>query len=468
MINKKKIIVVGSGPGGAISAFKLLEAGFDVILIERGKNFINDSIKPYSSSEMKYKYNNSGLTLTFGNSKINYVEGNCLGGGSEVNSGLYHRLPNNIFEKWKTDGNINYEYEDLINSYEEIEKELNISYAPEKFIPEASKLFSLGCERTNIECKEIPRWVKYEEDQVVKQSMTKTYLRKYLDNGGIVFENTEVLKFNLKDDKIEVYLKNEKNIRKIICNDIFLCAGAIHTPLILKRSGIDRNIGTNLKLHPTFKFVAMFDKKINDGNSGVPVHQAKIENNSITMGCSVSDKNYLSISLADSNNMNYLKEWQKMFTYYIMICPEGKGRVINLPFFNSPFVTFKLTKKDYEKIFLGIKSLASILFNAGAKILFPSAGINGYIKSINDLDKLKKSNINLMTIHLFSTVPMGSSPKNSGTNHYGKVWGFNNVYVNDASLLFDSPSVNPQGVILAFANLNIKKYISDYEKNRIR
>jgi hypothetical protein len=467
MKNKNKIVVVGSGPGGAITAWKLLKAGFEVVLVERGDNYINESINSYSSTEMKYKYNNGGLTLTFGKTNINYVEGNCLGGGSEVNSGLYHRLPNNIYEKWKADGFIDYDYQDLLNSYQEIEKDLNISYAPDGFIPKASTLFSIGCDKSKIECKEIPRWVRYENDQVIRQSMTKTYLRKYIDNGGFVLKNSEVIKFKSINDKLELLVKCGEEKLKIFCNDIFICAGAIHSPLILKRSGFVNNIGKNLKLHPTFKFIAMFDEEINDGNSGVPVHQAKIENNTITMGCSVSDKNYLSIGLSDSNNTNQIPEWKKMASYYVMICPEGKGKIFNLPFFKSPFVTFSLTKKDYQKLFLGIKSLANILFNAGAKNLFPSASINGYFKNINELNKLNKSNINLMTIHLFSSVPMGNSPTNSATNHYGKIWGADNVYVNDASLLHDSPSVNPQGVILAFANLNINNYIKNYEKNRL-
>ena len=40
---------------------------------------------------MREKYVNAGVNTTFGNCKITYVEGSTFGGGSEVNSGLYHR-----------------------------------------------------------------------------------------------------------------------------------------------------------------------------------------------------------------------------------------------------------------------------------------------------------------------------------------------------------------------------------------
>ena len=35
MINKKKIIILGSGPTGLITAWRLLERGFDVEIIEK-------------------------------------------------------------------------------------------------------------------------------------------------------------------------------------------------------------------------------------------------------------------------------------------------------------------------------------------------------------------------------------------------------------------------------------------------
>ena len=40
---------------------------------------------------MRRQYRNGGLTVALGRPSIAYTEGRCAGGGSEVNSGLYHR-----------------------------------------------------------------------------------------------------------------------------------------------------------------------------------------------------------------------------------------------------------------------------------------------------------------------------------------------------------------------------------------
>src|SRR5687768_493047 len=94
-----EIAVIGSGPGGAVTACLLAEAGRDVILIEEGRDS-EELCRPYSAREMELKYRNGGLTAALGTPKIAYVEGRCPGGGSEINAGLYHRPPPHLLEQW--------------------------------------------------------------------------------------------------------------------------------------------------------------------------------------------------------------------------------------------------------------------------------------------------------------------------------------------------------------------------------
>ena len=128
MKNKYKIIVIGSGPGGSISSFRLAQAGHEVLLLEEGGSYkVSDR---YDTQEMTEKYKNSGMTMTLGRPLINYAEGNCVGGGSEINSGLYHRIPEEILSKWENKNNLSFDREELYKSYKDIEDNLNISYMP--------------------------------------------------------------------------------------------------------------------------------------------------------------------------------------------------------------------------------------------------------------------------------------------------------------------------------------------------
>ena len=64
-----------------------------MLLIEEGDYLSLASCAPFSRDEMVQKYRNGGQTVALGANKISYVEGRCVGGGSEINSGLYHRTP---------------------------------------------------------------------------------------------------------------------------------------------------------------------------------------------------------------------------------------------------------------------------------------------------------------------------------------------------------------------------------------
>jgi hypothetical protein len=123
-----EIAVIGSGPGGSITACLLAEAGRDVLLIEEGPCLPLESCIPFSRQEMEQKYRNGGLTVALGKSKIAYVEGRCVGGGSEINSGLYHRTPPDILEEWRKEFQVEALTEaDLIPYFEACERELSVS-----------------------------------------------------------------------------------------------------------------------------------------------------------------------------------------------------------------------------------------------------------------------------------------------------------------------------------------------------
>lgn len=92
------IVVIGAGPGGAIAAALLADAGREVVLIEEGPHLPLESAPPFSRDEIAQKYRNGGITVAMGAAKIAYVEGCCVGGGSEINRGLYQRLPLEVLD----------------------------------------------------------------------------------------------------------------------------------------------------------------------------------------------------------------------------------------------------------------------------------------------------------------------------------------------------------------------------------
>lgn len=458
-----KIIVIGSGPGGCVPAVMCAEKGMDILMIESGSGFSKKSVDEFSSSELNFKYRNAGLTAAIGKPIINYAEGNCVGGGSEINSGLFHEIPDEILNKWELKNNIIFNKDDLRNAYSEIKKSINVSFMPKNSIPEASLLIKNTSDKLGWECNEVPRWYKYNSDgSSKKQSMSETYIPRFIEAGGKLLTNTEVdlVKKHNKRNVVNVIFKDGSQ-DSYTCDYLFIACGSIHSPFLLLKSGIKKNIGKGLKMHPSFKFTALFNKTINKDGMGVPVHQVKEFSPEISIGCSISNKPFLGISLNDTNNLELIENWENMATYYSMISPKGEGKVSKLPFFKSPFVSFNLSKEDKDNLRKSILLLGHLLFEAGAIKLFPSSNS----REISTLEELKVfeempiSKFNLMTIHLFSSIQMGGNQNSHPVTPEGCLREDDSIYISDGSILCDSPSVNPQGTIMALAHLNALNFI---------
>ena len=249
-----------------------------------------------------------------------------------------------------------------------LKKEINVSYLPESITPaKASLKLKEGADILGWQSMEVPRWYKFDSNGIgVKQSMTETYIKWYLEDGGKLLSNLYAYKIINKKNNWEVLCRNTKTnkFRVIITKYLFLCGGAISSPFLLKSSGIYNNVGKTLQMHPTIKVIAEFDEIVNFKNMGVPVHQVKEFSPLISFGCSISSKNHIALAMLD--NDKYLnrveKKWKKMAIYYAMIKPKGKGKIIKLPFSKDPLVQFKLEKIDLELLSEGLSKLCKMLF----------------------------------------------------------------------------------------------------------
>lgn len=465
-----EFLVVGSGPGGAVTAFELIKQKKKVLLIESGRNYPLSSCKPYSSLEMEQKYKYGGLNPTYNNPKVAYVEGSCVGGGSEVNSGFYHRTPNEIIDSWSKEYNIeNFSSSELEKHFKIIEKEISVSYLPKSVVPaKASLKLKEGADALGWQSMEVPRWFKFNNDGTgIKQSMTETFIKWYIDKGGELKSEVKAQNIFYDNKKWQVSCIDLKNQETIIINTkyLFLCAGAVSTPFLLRSSGIKKNIGNSLQMHPTVKAIAEFDEVVNYEDMGVPVHQVKEFSPDISFGCSISSQPHLALAMLD--NKKYLNRisnnWNKMAIYYAMIKPQGKGKIYKLPFFKDPLVKYSFTNSDLELLSDGLKKMSLMLFKAGAKTIYPSIKDFGKIENINQIDsipdRLSKTKTSLMTIHLFSSLPIGENPAKCPINSYGHLVGYKNIFINDGSMLPSAPGVNPQGTIMAIARRNVHKFL---------
>ena len=467
---RAEIVVVGSGPGGAITACLLAEAGRDVLLVEEGNFLSLDSCAPFSKQEMEQKYRNRGQTVAMGKNKIAYVEGRCVGGGSEINSGLYHRTPPDVLERWRKEFQVEgLNAADMQPHFETCERDVSVSLLPGT-APAASLKLHDGATRLGWKSLEIPRWFRHEAGAISgggkRQSMTETYVPRYLRAGGRLLPQTRAQQLQQNGAGWVVEAShNSSGIIRIAADALFLCAGAVHTPALLRRSNITGNIGSSLQVHPTVKIVARFSDTVNTNDMGVPVHQVKEFSPRLSFGCSISSPPYLALGLIDhpEASRQTSRTWQNTAIYYAMIVSEGQGTVQGIPGFRDPLVRYKLTETDRRNLADGLKKLSQILFESGATALYPSLTRGTELHCGSCIAKLPEilpeGLANLMTIHLFSSCPMGENKAKCAADSFGRVHGLKNLFINDASLLCTAPGVNPQGSVMAVARRNTLRFL---------
>ena len=470
---RAEIVVIGSGPGGAVTAATLASAGRDVLLIEEGADLAQDSCAPFSFAEMKQKYRAGGITAAFGKPGVAYAEGSCVGGGSEVNSGLYHRTPAAVIEQWARDYKIDfYTPEAMEPHFAACEAIMHPAGYPADS-PVASKILREGATSRGMSSHDVPRLVGFEDqfdEQGVaiskRRSMTETFLPAFLRDGGNLLANTRVQRLSRRRSGWEIHARYQGERPLLIRADkVFVCAGAVHTPALLQRSGISKNIGKTLSLQPMVKLTAEFDHDVNFVGMGIAGHQVNEFSPEYSFGCAISSRAHLAINLADEPGGPGLsvERHRKLISYYVMSRGSLDGAVHSLPGFSDPIVRYNLSPQEYSNLGDGVKGLARVLMAAGAQHVFTGLRETPIIESLEQTDNLPASYpadaSNIMTVHLMSTCPMGEDKRRAAVNSWGRVHGHAGLYVSDVSTLCTSPGVNPQGTIMALARRNAEHFL---------
>lgn len=460
-----------------MTARALAESGVDVLLVEEGAWVEPGTHQPYSVDQMRHQYRNAGLTVALGRPSVAYTEGCGAGGGSEVNSGLYHRPSAELLAEWSRVQHVEgLDVASLSPWHEHVERELSVAPWPDARLPMASELLRTGADRLGWSGFDVPRWARYSHDadgtHAHKQTMTRTYLPAAVGAGARLQTDTRVVRVRMRGGRAvgaDVERRSGRAVHheRIDADHVFVCAGATQSPALLQRTGLRRNIGPNLSVHPTVKVVAEFDDEVN-APGDLPTYQVKEFGSWLSFGGSASRPALIALSLSEhwQEFGDAAERWRHQNVYYAAIQSQGRGRVQVVPGFRDPVVTYRLTREDALRLRSGLARLMHLLLAAGARRLYPAyAGapvVTDTVEAAAAVRGFAPSRTSLMTVHLTGTVPMGEDIARAGADSFGRVHGVGHLHVNDASLLPWAPGVNPQGTVMAVAHRNVARFLQEH------
>jgi len=472
-----QVLVVGSGAGGAVTALMLAEAGFDVLVLEEGSRYTLSDFGKSPTEAMRQLYRQRGMTPILGPVPIGYVEGCCLGGSTEINSGFWHRPPREMLLRWRAQFDLADASEDELRPHcDWAEESLGVGLSPKTW-PKSTEVFARGIKTMGWSYEHVPRAAPNCNNTNscasgcptgAKQGMTRTIIPRVEAAGARV----------LCDCRVNLLLKKRGRVRGVVARlrreddseqmfrinaeHVFVCAGPTETPALLQRSGIRFHVGNTLRIHPYLKVAARYKEEIDAGNSVLPLVQVKEFWPDISLGGAYFSTGHLAMLLSENwpEVREKVQDHRNMAMYYVGVLGTGKGSVRPTVFGpDNTIIRYKLSDTDCRNLSTGLARLCALLLAGGAEEVYPSVygvpSMRTEMDAVRWLDTpLPKSSLSLVTVHAFSSCPMGERLDRCAADSYGKLHGFENLYINDASMLPDSPGVNPQGSVMAFARRN--------------
>jgi len=218
----KKVIVVGSGAGGATVARELSKKGIDVTIIEKG---------PSTKTELAYEnYENDDVG-------VEILKTSCVGGTTLVTAGNAIRTCQKQLKGMGID---------LEDDFIDIENEMNISTLPDSHFGKGTKLIMENAEVMGFKIQKMPKFIDPKKCipcgnctfgcSSDSKWTSKEYLNEAIDRGAQLIENTKVTDLIIDNGDIKGVKSNKK---EFLADFVVLSAGGIETPRILRKAGID-------------------------------------------------------------------------------------------------------------------------------------------------------------------------------------------------------------------------------------
>ena len=477
-MNKKTLIdienlVVGSGAGGSTTAYELIKKGKEVLILEEGID-INNLDRSNIGKCISKIYKNNGVTPIIssnGGPIIGYGQGCCVGGSTYVNAGYFSNTPEWVYADWLKQNKTVMKYDEFLSLIKEIRDEINICTEKlTEYDGDSEKLYQISKKKGF----KVEKCERFSSGIINKQknNMNNTYHKEILKKNFKILSNSRVVKIKTNGNKAyEVEVKNtEKNeIFRIKFKNLFINCGPISSPHLLMKNNLIKykKNQNNFKFHINFRVIVKFKKNVNfnfnrNYNPDAPVSiyfLREFEKEGVLVSAANSELPYLLATASHFNN-DICNDINRNFSQYAMYIYQIKsfssGQVKS--FFNNPYVDYKFNLFDIEQIKKAILRCSKIFLSADTElILFPiesSKPIKSFKDSQDLSENLDHRKLHLISVHGMSSLSCGD--ENSLTEFNGKLKNFENIYVNDASILPDNTGESPQASIMAFAKYSLK------------
>jgi choline dehydrogenase-like flavoprotein len=481
------VVVVGSGAGGGVVAGVLAQAGHQVIVLEKGGKQTESDFTQCEYEAFRSMYENASI-LTSEDLGFVILAGATLGGGTTVNWAAAFRPPDHVLHEWETEHRLTgYTGSEFQSAIDAVCAREHVNSDESIFNPQ-NQLLHVGCQKLGYHTGLIPRNVKGCGDcgfccfgckTGAKQSTLRTWLPDAVKAGAQIIVNCRAEKILIENGHavgvkariVGPTSAGEQSI-DIRAKIVVVAAGALHSPALLMRSGIDNpNIGLNLRLHPATSIRGELSTKA-EAWRGVMMAAYSDELADL-------DGNHYGVKLETPPGhpglIGFATPWLGARAYkdillrmshqalILILCRDrGSGR-ITVDKSGRPRIHYQLDPVDAQHTLKGIEAGLRVAVAGGAhEVGTVQSGLPYFRPTGREADFEKyleqvrragtaANKLGLFSAHQMGTCRMGGERAKSVLTHTGESWDVRNLYVADSST-FPTPSgVNPMITIQAIA-----------------
>jgi long-chain-alcohol oxidase len=476
------VVIVGSGAGGGTAAGVLAQAGLDVIVVEAGNYFSEEDFDGAELDGYVRLYLGGGGVPTPDQS-IGLLAGFCLGGGTTVNYTWCFRPPDHVRDDWRDRFGLDeWAGRDFDQSLDAVWDRLHVnsensmpSLRDERFREGLARLGwdSQVMQRNAVGCdEEICGQCHYGCPIRAKQSTLVTWLQDAYDAGARIVVNTPVEKVLIENGEakgIEATTADGHSLT-VRARAVAAAAGAINTPALLVRSGLDNpNVGKNLMIHPVLLVWAMFDQEVLPWTG---VFGSTFCDEFLDMGEGYGVK-YMHASAhpsdlavfapwrGASDHAELMQSLRYTGGFGILQRARGAGEVV-VGGDGLPAPIWHLSDFDRDVMRKGLDGMTQILEAGSARRIYTShAGWISYAPGNGGREQMLKAaddygwgpaQVTLGSFHLMGTAHMGADRAGTVCDPTGEAWDAKNLFVVDGAVLPTALGVNPMITIEGVAH----------------
>lgn len=494
------VVIIGSGAGGGTVACELsslCREGLRIVVLEKGPKLADHEFTG-RELEMAQALYEEGAGFLTAEGTMTLAFGCVYGGSTTVYTGTSLPPPERVLRQWGVPGVTS---DDLAPRVQKYVTQNNVHLLADPLINDNNRLFVEGCRRLGYPVGQFPVNVRGCRGSSLcnlgcpnqaKQGTDRVQLPRAEANGVEVVTRCEALTIQEKAVRVRVQPKpaqgkgepspwppGEHTVRGKV---VVVCAGAIHTPALLLRSGFGKDLprlGRGFTAHPALIVVAEHPRPITNfvGHPKSFYLDAFAERDRFVLETCM----YFPFTTAKSlvgfgaRHSAFLSAFPRLQMILVLACDQAdpSNRVTIGPG-GRAVVHYRFTPEVVRALVGGAAHSAKIMFAAGAdRVHLPvaqpptlEAQDASRISELAREHHFKPGKVSVSAAHLQGGCAMGATRADSVTDGRGRVHGVPWLFVADASLFPNALEINPYLTIMALADRVAEKIREEVQARR--